>query len=62
MTDLLLDLALPRTDPGAVAQAAAALPLFGFALWRTRRNRDILTFVAGLATITLAWFALRTLH
>jgi hypothetical protein len=31
-------------------------------LWRVRHNRDIRTFVAGLATLTFAWFALRTLH
>jgi hypothetical protein len=39
-----------------------AAAVFGGALWRTRRNRDVLTFVAGLTTLTFAWFALRTLH
>jgi hypothetical protein len=43
-------------------QAAIAVPIFGIALWRVRHNRDIRTFVTGLATFTLAWFALRTLH
>jgi len=43
-------------------QAAIAVPVFGIALWRVRHNRDIRTFVAGLATIPFAWFALRTLH
>lgn len=62
MRDLLVDLALPRTDAGAFTQAAVASALFGLGLWRVRRNRDVLTFVAGLATITFAWFALRTLH
>lgn len=62
MRDLLVDLALPRTDAGAFTQAAVALPLFGLALWHVRRNRDVLTFVAGLAMMTVAWFALRTLH
>ncbi|MGH9137832.1 MAG: hypothetical protein ACRD0G_12405 [Acidimicrobiales bacterium] len=62
MTDLLVELALPRTDAGAFAQAAAALPLFGALLWRVRHNREIRIFVAGLATITFAWFALRTVH
>jgi hypothetical protein len=60
--DLLFDLALPRTDAGAFTQAAVAGALFGVVLWRVRRNREILTFVAGLATLTFAWFALRTLH
>ena len=62
MRDLLVDLALPRTDAGAFTQAAVAAAVFGVALWRARHNRDVLTFVAGLATITFAWFALRTLH
>ncbi len=62
MRDFLFDLALPRTDAGALAQAAVAALLFGIGLWRARHNRDVLTFVAGLATITVAWFALRTLH
>lgn len=62
MSDLLVDLALPRTDAGAFVQAAIAVPIFGIALWRVRHNRDIRTFVVGLATLTFAWFALRTLH
>ena len=62
MSDLLVDLALPRTDAGAFVQAAIAVPIFGIAVWRVRHNRDIRTFVVGVATLTLAWFALRTLH
>ncbi len=62
MREFLVDLALPRTDAGAFAQAAVALLLFGCALWRVRHNRDVLTFVAGLAVMTFAWFALRTVH
>lgn len=62
MSDLLLDLALPRTDAGAFVQAAIAVPIFGIAVWRVRHNRDIRTFVVGVATLTFAWFALRTLH
>jgi len=62
VSDVLVDLALPRTDAGAFVQAAIAVPIFGIAIWRVRHNRDIRTFVAGLAMITFAWFALRTLH
>ncbi len=43
-------------------QAAITVPIFGIALWRVRHNRDTRTFVVGLATLTFAWFALRTLH
>jgi len=62
VSDILVQLALPRTDAGAFVQAAIAVPIFGIALWRVRHNRDIRTFVVGLATLTFAWFALRTLH
>ncbi len=62
MSDLLVDLALSRTDAGAFVQAAIAVPIFGIAVWRVRHNRDIRTFVVGVATLTFAWFALRTLH
>lgn len=48
-------------DAGAFTQAAVAVPAFGVALWRVRHNKEIRTFVIGLA-ITFAWFALRTLH
>ncbi|MGH9185181.1 MAG: hypothetical protein ACRD0U_05100 [Acidimicrobiales bacterium] len=62
MKDFLFDLALPRTDAGAFAQAAIAVPVFAVVLWRVRHSREILTFVTGVATVTFAWFALRTLH
>jgi hypothetical protein len=62
VSDLLVDFALPRTDAGAFVQAAIAVPIFGIAVWRVRHNRDIRTFVVGVATLTFAWFALRTLH
>jgi hypothetical protein len=62
VSDVLVDLALPRTDAGAFVQAAIAVPIFGIALWRVRHDRDIRTFVVGLATLTFAWIALRTLH
>ena len=58
MTDLLL----PRTDAGVGAQALLAVVVFGLALWATRRNRDAMVFVAGLATFTAGLMALRTLH
>lgn len=62
MTDLLVDLALPRTDAAVLVQVVVALLVFGLALWKVRHDRDLRTFVAGLATLTLALFALRTLH
>lgn len=62
MSDLLVELALPRTDAGVLAQVGVAASVFGLAFWRVRHNGDLRTFVAGLATLTFAWFALRALH
>lgn len=39
-----------------------AAVLFSVALIAVRRNRDLVWFVAGLACLTFAWFALRTVH
>jgi hypothetical protein len=58
----VVDLLLPRTDAGALAQAVTAAVLYTGALVAVRRNRDLLWFVGGLATLTFAWFALRTVH
>ena len=58
----MVELLLPRTDAGAVAQAVVAAVATTGALVGVRRNRDLLWFVGGLATLTFAWFALRTLH
>jgi hypothetical protein len=57
----VVELLLPRTDAGALAQAVAAAVATAGALIALRRNRD-LWFVGGLATLTFAWCALRTLH
>ena len=59
---MLRDLALPATDAGVYAQAVGAFLAYGLALFLVRRNRDLLVFVVGLATITFALMALRTLH
>lgn len=58
----MVDLLLPRTDAGAAAQAVVAAVLYLGALVAVRRNRDLVWFVAGLATLTFTWFALRTVH
>jgi hypothetical protein len=58
----VIELLLPRTDAGAVARALIAAVLYTGALVGLRRNRDLLWFVGGLATLTYAWFALRAVH
>lgn len=58
----VVDFLLPRTDAGVLAQMIGAFLLFGGLALAVRRNRDLFVFVAGLATVTAAWFALRTVH
>ena len=58
----MVDLLLPRTDAGALAQAVGAAVVYTGALLAVRRHRELLWFVGGLATLTFAWFALRTVH
>ena len=58
----MLEVLLPRTDAGAGIQLVIALALFLAATVAVRHNRDLLWLVAGLGTVTFAWFALRTLH
>lgn len=58
----LVDILMPRTDHGVLAEAFAALAFFGALAVRVRHDRDALTFVLGLATVTVAWFAVRAVH
>jgi hypothetical protein len=62
MSDVLIDLLLPRTDAGVAAQVIGAAVVFVVAGVLVRRSRDLLWFVGGLASVTFAWFAVRTLH
>ncbi len=62
MPPVVLDILLPRTDAGVLVQVIVASLLFGNALWLVRRNRDLVIFVAGLATLTAGLMGLRTLH
>jgi hypothetical protein len=55
-------LLLPATDAGVLAQALGALAVFATALWFVRRNRDLVLFVVGLATMTAGLLGLRMLH
>lgn len=58
----MVDLFLPRTDAGVLVQVVVAVVFFTVLGFAVRRNRDLLVFVSGLATIVAAWFALRTVH
>ena len=58
----MIDFLIPATDQGVYAQAIGALVIFGIALWFVRHNRDLVWFVAGLATMTAGLMGLRTIH
>jgi hypothetical protein len=58
----MIDLLLPATDAGALAQAVGAAILYGAAFVVARHDRELLLFVTGLAFVTFAWFGIRTLH
>ncbi|MDZ7675330.1 MAG: hypothetical protein U5K30_09705 [Acidimicrobiales bacterium] len=58
----MVDLLLPRTDGGVLLQVVVAVVFFTVVGFSVRRNRDLLVFVSGLAAITAAWLALRTVH
>lgn len=63
VTDIVVELALPRTDAGVAVQWLVMAPLWVAALVATRRLRaEYRRFVLGLVVANLAWFAVRTVH
>ncbi|RMH79856.1 MAG: hypothetical protein D6683_05630 [Actinomyces sp.] len=63
VTDIVVELALPRTDAGVVVQWLVMVPLWVTVLVATRRLRvEYRRFVLGLVVANLAWFAARTVH
>ncbi|MEX1004551.1 MAG: hypothetical protein WD990_11530 [Acidimicrobiia bacterium] len=58
----IIDLLLPATDAGVLAQLIGVIGagLFGLAL--TRRHPDRRLLVAGATLVVLAFMAVRTLH
>lgn len=56
------DLLLPRTDAGVAAQVVAAAAVYLIALVAARRSPEVRRLIVGLATLTAAFFGVRTLH
>jgi hypothetical protein len=56
------DLLLPRTDSGVVAQLAVAAVVLAVAFVVVRRDRELRLLVVGVAVMTVAWCAARSLH
>lgn len=63
MWDRFVDLALPRTDAGAVGQIVVmAIVWIGLIGWSRRWRPEYRTFVVGLAVANFAWFGARMIH
>ncbi|MDF1594576.1 MAG: hypothetical protein P1T08_00575 [Acidimicrobiia bacterium] len=60
--DFLLDLALPATDAGAIAQAVIAGMALIVASWLVRKRPEPRLFVIGLAVLSFSLMALRAVH
>lgn len=59
----LHDLLLPETDRGAVTQWVVGALFWVVVLVATRSwRREYRVFLGGLAMVTVAWFAVRTVH
>ncbi|MGH2758006.1 MAG: hypothetical protein ACRDKJ_00415 [Actinomycetota bacterium] len=60
----MLELLLPRTDPGALVQLIATLAVgLPLLLWlRRRRATELSWFVGGLLVFLLGVYAFRTVH
>lgn len=56
------DLLLPRTDAGVATQVVVAAAVYLIALVAVRRSPEVRQLIVGLATLTAAFFGLRTLH
>lgn len=63
MSEAVNDILLPRTDAGVLFQWIVMIPIWIFAVIRTRKwPRDYRHFVYGLIMVNLAWFAIRAAH
>jgi hypothetical protein len=63
MGDFLLDLVLPKTDRTVYIQWVVAAVFWATTIFAARNwHKEGRTFVLGLAIITFAWFAARTVH
>jgi hypothetical protein len=60
--DHVLNLLLPETDGGVVAQLVLLLVIWSIALWRLWRRPDSRLVVLGAGVVALGLMGLRALH
>lgn len=58
----LVDILLPRTDAGALAQVVVVAVAVVATLVVVRRSAEARLLVLGVGLVALGWMALRTLH
>lgn len=58
----MIEFLLPRTDSGAIWQAAITAVVLSAALFAVRRDREVRLLVMGITMLAVAWFALRGVH
>ncbi|MBK5267007.1 MAG: hypothetical protein JJE47_06175 [Acidimicrobiia bacterium] len=58
----MIDLLLPTTGAGVIAQGVVAAGLIGLGIWHTGAHRDRRILVVGLALLITAGLGLRALH
>lgn len=58
----LVEVLLPRTDAGVVAQLVVVLAVSALLVWRVRRHPDLRFFVLSLSFFVLGLFVLRAMH
>ena len=57
-----MDILLPRTDAGALAQVVVVAVALVATLVVVRRSAEARLLVLGVGLVALGWMALRTLH
>ncbi len=57
-----MDLLLPRTDAGVLAQLIIATVVFAALTWRLWHNKDARIFVIGLWVLTYGAMGVRAIH
>ncbi len=57
-----MDILLPRTDAGALAQVVVLAVTLVATLVVVRRSAEARLLVLGVGLVALGWMALRTLH
>lgn len=60
--DLLVEILLPRTDAGVLAQLVALAAVVLVASLLLRRRRELLLFIWGIGLVLLGGMGLRALH